>query len=184
MHLDVMEFLRRFLQHVLPNGLRKVRHCGLLHPSCAIPLHTLRVMIVQAHPRAGKPTQRASPTTARGPLSDLWRPDACRDAPADLSQGLASIQAERTRLVHDGRDAVPLANTRGTRASLQPTAGSQGARIQGSQRCMERPPRCLRVPPMIHPWMMPPHSVRLSDTHPPWTYLPSKTPLGWQAGLP
>jgi Putative transposase/Transposase zinc-binding domain len=61
MHLDVMEVLRRFLQHVLPNGLRKVRHVGLLHPSCAIPLHTLRLMIVQAHPRAGTPTQRASP---------------------------------------------------------------------------------------------------------------------------
>ena len=61
MPLDVMELLRRFLQHVLPDGLMKVRHCGFLHPGCAIPIHTLRLMIVQALPRAGKPTQRVSP---------------------------------------------------------------------------------------------------------------------------
>jgi hypothetical protein len=56
-----MEFLRRFLQHVLPDGFMKVRHCGFLHPSCAIPTNTLRLMIVQAHSMAGKPTQRVSP---------------------------------------------------------------------------------------------------------------------------
>ena len=30
MTLDAVEFLRRFLQHVLPNGLMKIRHYGLL----------------------------------------------------------------------------------------------------------------------------------------------------------
>lgn len=59
--LDVMEFLRRFLQHVLPDGFMKVRHFGFLHASCAIPPDTLRLMIVQAHPMACKPTQRVSP---------------------------------------------------------------------------------------------------------------------------
>jgi hypothetical protein len=39
--LDVMEFLRRFLQHVLPDGFMKVRHFGFLHASCAIPPDTL-----------------------------------------------------------------------------------------------------------------------------------------------
>jgi hypothetical protein len=28
MELDAMEFLRRFLQHVLPSGFAKVRHYG------------------------------------------------------------------------------------------------------------------------------------------------------------
>jgi hypothetical protein len=56
-HLDVMEFLRRFLQHVLPDGFMKVRHFGLLHASCAIPTDTLRRMIVQAHPIACQPKQ-------------------------------------------------------------------------------------------------------------------------------
>jgi hypothetical protein len=59
--LDVMEFLRRFLQHVLPDGFRKVRPCGFLHASCAIPTDTLRLMIVQAHPMAFKPMQSVSP---------------------------------------------------------------------------------------------------------------------------
>jgi Putative transposase len=60
-HLDVMEFLRRFLQHVLPDGFMKVRHFGFLHASCAIPLATLRLMIVQAHPVDFKPTQSSLP---------------------------------------------------------------------------------------------------------------------------
>lgn len=60
--LDVMEFIRRFLQHVLPHGFMKVRHFGFLHASCAIPLATIRLMIVQGHPREGKPTPRQSPT--------------------------------------------------------------------------------------------------------------------------
>jgi hypothetical protein len=32
MRLDAMEFLRRFLQHVLPRGFQKVRHFGYLSP--------------------------------------------------------------------------------------------------------------------------------------------------------
>ena len=31
--LDGAEFMRRFLQHVLPKGLHKVRYFGLWHPS-------------------------------------------------------------------------------------------------------------------------------------------------------
>jgi hypothetical protein len=60
-HLDVMEFLRRFLQHVLPNGFMKVRHFGFFHASCAIPLATIRLMMVQGHPSDDKPTQRKPP---------------------------------------------------------------------------------------------------------------------------
>ena len=55
-HLDVMAFLRRFLQHILPDGFRKVRHFGFLHASCALPPATLRLLLVQAHPIAGQST--------------------------------------------------------------------------------------------------------------------------------
>jgi hypothetical protein len=48
--LDVIALLRRCLQHVLPDGLQKVRHCGFLHARCALPLATLRLMSVQGHP--------------------------------------------------------------------------------------------------------------------------------------
>jgi Putative transposase len=54
-HLDVMALLRRFLQHVLPDGFMKVRHFGLLHASCAIPLATIRLMMVPGPPSEGPP---------------------------------------------------------------------------------------------------------------------------------
>jgi Putative transposase len=60
-HLDVMEFIRRFLQHVLPHGFMKVRHFGFLHASCAIPPATIRLMIGQAHPLDGSPPPRTPP---------------------------------------------------------------------------------------------------------------------------
>jgi hypothetical protein len=60
-HLDVIEFIRRFLQHVLPHGFMKVRHFGLLHASCAVPLATIRLLIGQGHPSADQPTQPRLP---------------------------------------------------------------------------------------------------------------------------
>jgi hypothetical protein len=43
-----MEFIRRFLQHVFPDGVMKVRHCGFRQASYALPPDTLRLMIWQA----------------------------------------------------------------------------------------------------------------------------------------
>src|SRR5262249_28876481 len=60
-HLDAIEFIRRFLQHVLPHGFMKVRHFGFLHASCALPLDTLRRMIVQAHSIGGTLTPSVPP---------------------------------------------------------------------------------------------------------------------------
>jgi hypothetical protein len=45
MHLDVMEFLRRFLQHVLPTGFMKIRYYGFLHPSSSVTLEEIRELI-------------------------------------------------------------------------------------------------------------------------------------------
>jgi len=44
-HLDVMEFLRRFLQHVLPTGFMKIRYYGFLHPSSSVTLDKIRELI-------------------------------------------------------------------------------------------------------------------------------------------
>jgi hypothetical protein len=60
-HLDAIEFIRRFLQHVLPEGFMKVRHFGFLHASCALPLATLRLLMVQAHPSDAQPPPRKPP---------------------------------------------------------------------------------------------------------------------------
>ena len=59
--LDVIEFIRRFLQHVLPHGFMKVRHFGFLHPSCAIPPATIRLMMGQVHLSDGRPPPRTPP---------------------------------------------------------------------------------------------------------------------------
>jgi hypothetical protein len=59
--LDAIEFIRRFLQHVLPHGFMKVRHFGFLQASCAIPPDTLRLLILQASPIEGKPAPRTPP---------------------------------------------------------------------------------------------------------------------------
>jgi hypothetical protein len=66
-HLDVMAFIRRFLQHVLPDGFMKVRHFGFLHASCAISTDTLRRMIVRAHPIGCQPIRIVPPA----PLAPL-----------------------------------------------------------------------------------------------------------------
>ena len=68
-HLDASEFLRRFLQHVLPEGFMKVRHFGFMHASCAIPTASMRLMILQRHDIAFKPPdiEAPSPVVASGP---------------------------------------------------------------------------------------------------------------------
>ncbi len=45
MTLDATEFLRRFLQHVLPSGLPKVRHYGFLSPASGVGLELVRWLI-------------------------------------------------------------------------------------------------------------------------------------------
>jgi hypothetical protein len=45
MELDAMEFLRRFLQHVLPSGLPKVRYYGFLSPAASVSLELVRWLI-------------------------------------------------------------------------------------------------------------------------------------------
>jgi hypothetical protein len=45
MALDPPEFLRRFLQHVLPTGFQKVRHYGFLSPNSRVSLDLVRWLI-------------------------------------------------------------------------------------------------------------------------------------------
>ncbi len=43
--LDVLEFIRRFLQHVLPTGFMKIRYYGFLNANCTIPRERLVALI-------------------------------------------------------------------------------------------------------------------------------------------
>jgi hypothetical protein len=49
MALDAMEFIRRFLQHVLPKGFMKIRHFGFLNPNSALPIEKIRELISFIH---------------------------------------------------------------------------------------------------------------------------------------
>jgi hypothetical protein len=43
--LDAIEFIRRFLQHVLPTGFMKIRYYGFMNPNCKIPLQRISALI-------------------------------------------------------------------------------------------------------------------------------------------
>ena len=47
--LDAMEFMRRFLQHVLPTGFMKIRHFGFLNANCRVTLQTVRELVVRCY---------------------------------------------------------------------------------------------------------------------------------------
>ena len=45
MTLNVLEFMRRFLQHVLPKGFQKVRYYGFMSSGCTVPHEEIAMMI-------------------------------------------------------------------------------------------------------------------------------------------
>lgn len=59
MSLPIAEFMRRFLQHVLPGGFQKVRRFGFLSPGCAVALEEVRARIEMAHGFAQQATLAA-----------------------------------------------------------------------------------------------------------------------------
>ena len=59
MCLPIMEFMRRFLQHVLPRSM-KVRYFGFLSPSCALPLAEVKARIKWRTVLPSRPRQSSS----------------------------------------------------------------------------------------------------------------------------
>jgi len=49
MTLEVMEFIRRFLQHVLPTGFMKLRYYGFMNPNSSVPLNQISALIEMAY---------------------------------------------------------------------------------------------------------------------------------------
>ena len=63
--LDVLEFLRRFLQHVLPSGCMKVHHFGFMSARCTITTDDIRRMMPEQNGTASEPPPaRDNPATA------------------------------------------------------------------------------------------------------------------------
>ena len=66
--LDVEEFIRRFLQHVLPKGFVKVRYYGLWASACRPKLEKARRILEDHHASIGKkPPQTATSESASRP---------------------------------------------------------------------------------------------------------------------
>lgn len=64
--LEIFEFMRRYLQHVLPSGFTKVRHYGFLSPNCKISLKRIGELIGQWLKELGKRIPRkATPKPPR-----------------------------------------------------------------------------------------------------------------------
>ena len=63
--LDAHEFIRRFLQHVLPKGFVKVRHYGLLHHNARHSIEEVRLKIfVATGEETGETAHRAEAATS------------------------------------------------------------------------------------------------------------------------
>jgi len=69
--LPVFEFMRRYLQHVLPHGFTKVRHYGFLSPNCRVSLPRIRELICRLYEvlrerlREDPPPKRSRPWICR-----------------------------------------------------------------------------------------------------------------------
>lgn len=59
--LDAIEFIRRFLQHVLPAGFMKVRHFGFMNASCHVHTDTIGPMVATQHHIVFKPIPAQDP---------------------------------------------------------------------------------------------------------------------------
>jgi hypothetical protein len=65
MALEVMEFIRRFLQHVLPTGFMKVRYYGFMNPNSSVSLDEINALLEMA---SGLPMAIAEPATESMPM--------------------------------------------------------------------------------------------------------------------
>jgi len=93
MRLAAMEFMRRFLQHVLPKGFHKVRYFGLLHPTNKVTLKRLQLLLLEKDQRrtaeieqevaAHTKTVKVCPCCKEGIMVVVsWLPRKSRSPPA------------------------------------------------------------------------------------------------------
>ena len=91
MTLDAMEFIRRFLQHVLPTGFMKVRYFGYMNPNCKVRLDTIKALIELAYGfRLSQPEVELEP----------WHPITCRKCGGKLK--LHTIALRDGSLIRSG----------------------------------------------------------------------------------
>jgi len=93
MTLDPMEFIRRFLQHVLPRGLQKVRHYGFLGPQSPLSIEAVRWLVTLHN---GEQFELLAKTIADTPVLPARR---CEDCGGQLR--VIAIFPRRASAIHD-----------------------------------------------------------------------------------
>lgn len=78
--LDVMDFISRFLQHVLPASFMKVRHYGFMNANCAVTIDVLRQMVVACL----KDLALLLSDESQRPSVDIWQGPFCSSCGARL----------------------------------------------------------------------------------------------------
>jgi len=73
------EFMRRFLQHVLPKGLHKVRYFGLWHPAKREDAARARLLLLLDSQEKARPHEMSADAAA--PSADPAKPDGPRVCP-------------------------------------------------------------------------------------------------------
>jgi hypothetical protein len=89
--LEAMEFIRRFLQHVLPTGFMKVRYYGFLNPNCHVLLDRVSTLIEMSYD-FNFPLPKTDP--------EPWQPFPCPTCGGTLR--LCSLLLPRKILVYSG----------------------------------------------------------------------------------
>jgi Putative transposase len=102
MRLSGEEFMRRFLQHVLPKGLHKVRYYGLWHPTRRA--HAVRARLLLQRP-VGADLETPSSETAGDPAQKRGEHAPCDERRGERAVALGHLQElgqEEQHAVHPG----------------------------------------------------------------------------------
>jgi len=86
MDLDALEFIRRFLQHVLPTGFMKVRYYGFMSPNSAVSIEDVKAKIEFAY--GVKARKQITEPKAKAVLT-------CRDCGSPVRYLFATLPAQR-----------------------------------------------------------------------------------------
>ncbi len=86
------EFMRRFLQHVLPAGFHKVRYYGLWHPSRRGQIQNLRNLLLLEKPATPATEPRADPPEPAADRSSPRRCPHCETGQLSLRMRLSPVR--------------------------------------------------------------------------------------------
>jgi Putative transposase len=77
MTLTAMEFLRRFVQHILPRGFVRIRQTGFLANTCRAARLALARTLLATPTTSPAPTDAAAPQATETPTPTTWACPRC-----------------------------------------------------------------------------------------------------------